>query len=121
MSMIDIRGIPKALLLLHLYRASHPVGTGVVKIRPGYSINDALDDISLRIAVKPIGDALYIDYLHGHLIKCDIGGDEMETALFDREYGAGAGSAVVADARAYIQREYPAFHDLREAKERLKS
>lgn len=54
----------------------------------------------MRKDITKRGNDLYFDYYHGHVIKCDIGRDEMETWLYDRDNGPGAAEAVVVGVRA---------------------
>lgn len=42
---------------------------------------------------------LYFDYVDGHVIKCDLSGDEFNPALFDRDCGEGAAAKAIENLR----------------------
>lgn len=42
---------------------------------------------------------MYFDYVNGHVIKCDIGGDSFDERLYDRDCGVGHAAAVIEALR----------------------
>lgn len=42
---------------------------------------------------------MYFDYVKGHVIKCDIGGDSFDERLYDRDCGEGHAAAVIESLR----------------------
>lgn len=42
---------------------------------------------------------LYFDYVEGHVIKCDISGDEFDERLYDRDCGEGRAAEVIEALR----------------------
>lgn len=42
---------------------------------------------------------MYFDYVKGHVIKCDIGGDAFDERLYDRDCGVGHATAVIEALR----------------------
>lgn len=43
--------------------------------------------------------SMYFDYVNGHVIKCDIGGDSFDERLYDRDCGEGHAAAVIEALR----------------------
>lgn len=90
---VDIKGIDKAQLLKALWEGSHEQGLSFLG-RP--SVTPGIENF--RSLVEP-GNDLYFDYLLGRVIKCDLSGDTMSTALYDRDCGEGACERAVEAAR----------------------
>jgi hypothetical protein len=86
---VSIAGIDKAVLLHTLWAHSCQQGMGFLQ-KNEFSLEDA------REAVK---NETYFDYVQGRVVKCDIGTDEMETRLYDRDLGQGAAARAVEAAR----------------------
>jgi hypothetical protein len=84
---IDISKLNKAEVLAALYNASKQQGMGFMHAigREPMTVEQAAEEIE---SMKPYGT--YFDYLHGRVMKVDIGGDELRTGLFDRDNGSGA-------------------------------
>lgn len=91
--MIDVTGIPKHLLLKHLYNGAQPQGVGRFLAREDLSTEEA-KEITDRD-----GDCYY-DYLYGRPLKSDFSGNTYEERLYDRDAGRGAAQRAIDAARA---------------------
>jgi len=80
--MIDIRGLDKAEVLKALYNASHPQGMGMLQFSPGPLTDDEVK--------KCMAHGTYFDYVKGRVMKVEIGGDDLDPRLYDRDNGDGA-------------------------------
>ena len=112
MSMVDIRGLDKAELLAALYNHASPAGRGMARARMPHekmTVEEARelltkgDDVTRDLGIAAwlhSDDELYFDYVHGRPLKVALGGDELDTRLYDRDQGAGEGERVVAELRA---------------------
>jgi hypothetical protein len=88
---MDIKGISKAKILAALYNASRPQGMGFLQAKSG--------DMSESEAQKILDDGhTYFDYLYGRVMKIDLSGDELRTALYDRDNGHGAAEDAITRA-----------------------
>jgi hypothetical protein len=88
---MDIKGISKAKILAALYNASRPQGMGFLQAKNG--------DMSEAEAQKLLDDGhTYFDYLYGRVMKIDLSGDELRTALYDRDNGHGAAEDAITRA-----------------------
>jgi hypothetical protein len=83
-TIIDIRGINKAAILVALYNASKAQGFGVLdpNHRNTMSLAEAEEELQ-RTRFMP-------DYVRGRVIKTDLDGDQLDPRLFDRDNGDGA-------------------------------
>ncbi len=94
--LVNIKGLSKEAVLAALYNNSKPQGMGFLHFKPG--------DMSPEEAKQIIGQRrdtghYFFDYLMGRVMKVDLGGDEVETRLYDRDLGDGAGEAAIAALR----------------------
>ena len=90
METIDISKLDKAEVLAALYNNSRQLGMGFMHARgaTGMTKEDAAKEIE---AAKRDGNVrIYFDYLHGRVMKSDIGGDTYKPWLYDRDNGQGA-------------------------------
>lgn len=126
--MINIKGLDKAEVLLALWKGSHAQGMSFLgMMNGGLTLEKAQDMIhQLQVsAFKRSGEApeltpesndayiakfnawlktdpkvqLYFDYVEGHVIKCDISGDEFDERLYDRDCGEGRAVEVIEALR----------------------
>jgi hypothetical protein len=51
------------------------------------------------LGTEPVKDK-YFDYLYGRVMKVQMGGDSINTRLYDRDIGEGAGQRVIEELRA---------------------
>ena len=101
---IDVSDIDPAELLAGLYNRSRPLGMGVLQAKDGdMSSEQARELLGGKVEGDYMGESLhrddsehrYFDYLHGRVMKVEINGETLRTALYDRDMGAGAAQAVV--------------------------
>ncbi len=106
MAKISIKEIDKAELLAALYNNASPMGMGFLQARPGQMTReDALKlmevgDDSSRMFPNMGRPRMYFDYVFGRPLKIDIGGDELETSLYNRDWGKDAAEQIVDGLRA---------------------
>lgn len=87
---IDIRGLPKNAVLVALYNATTPMGSGCF-----HDMAQTMTPLDADKYMGPGGKLMYFDYLMGRPIKTDIGGDSIDPRLFDRDAGEGAAAAAI--------------------------
>lgn len=98
--MINIKGLDKAKVLHALWHASHAQGLSFVGlICSDFTLERAEAFIEARENVDNPNYKYYFDYVDGHVIKCNIGGDEFDESLFDRDCGEGAAAAAIEALR----------------------
>lgn len=88
---LDITGIDKADLLAALYNNSRTQGLGFLHFKPGSMTRDD--------AAELLTQTQRFDYLHGRVMKVDLGSNELDARLYDRDLGAGAAKRVVDSLR----------------------
>lgn len=93
--MIDLRGLDKAEVLAALYNHSKAQGMGFVD--PDYT---GPARMSRGEAERYLAGGTYFDYLRGRAMKVELGGDELDPRLYDRDLGQGAAARAVAAVRA---------------------
>ena len=105
MAKISIKGIDKAELLAALYNHASPMGMGFLQARAGEMTKEQAtellgkgDDLSRMFPVNGRRQ-LYFDYVYGRPLKVDLTGDELETSLYDRDWGKGAAEKIVEGLR----------------------
>lgn len=92
MSVIDIKGLDKAEVLLALYNGSHCQGLGFLQAIDTYTLEDAKRDLKNN-------NYGYFDYLHGRVLKVDLSGDSFDSWLYDRDCGEGAAARAIDELR----------------------
>lgn len=80
---IDITGKNKAAILAALYNKSRPLGMGILHYKK--------EDMTETQAADELKGGNYFDYLHGRVMKINLGKDTLSTRLYDRDNGEGAG------------------------------
>lgn len=88
--MVCIKGLDKAKVLKALYDGSKVQGLGILMAVPSFTEEDA------RAA---LADTTDFDYLHGKVMKVDLGGDEFNERLYDRDNGCGASQNIINKLR----------------------
>ena len=88
---IDISKLDKAAVLAALYNASRPLGMGFLHFTPEDMTHDEAAEL-----LKQAGEWPYFDYVQGRVMKIDLNSDMLNTELYDRDNGAGAGAAAIA-------------------------
>lgn len=102
--MIDIKGIDKAELLAALVNSARPLGMGFLhddgKPMTKEEAQGWVDSGRAHDHPGLSRQGLYFDYVKGRPIKSNIGGDELDPRLYDRDQGQGAAARVVASLRS---------------------
>ena len=105
--MINIKGIDKATLLAALVNAAPALGMGRLQDDGKPLTRDEAEELWIKplraqVSRLMLGDhpRMRFDYVKGRPIKCDIGGDEFDPWLYDRDQGEGAAARVVARLQA---------------------
>lgn len=89
---INIKGLNKGAVLAALYNASRPQGMGFLQYQ-----KEAMTAAEGETLLQ--GERPYFDYLRGRVMKIEIAGDEIDTYLYDRDNGPGAGEAAIQALR----------------------
>lgn len=105
MAKIDIKDIDKAELLAALYNNASPMGMGFLQARTGemtredaVKLMEAGDDSS-RMFPRLGRSNTYFDYVYGRPLKIELGGNELETGLYNRDWGKDAAERIVEGLR----------------------
>lgn len=85
--MISIKGMDKAEVLARLYNCAICQGMGFLHFDPKPMTKAAAQEI---VAECEKNNSWYFDYLKGRVMKVDIGKDEFDERLYDRDNGFGA-------------------------------
>ncbi len=88
---INIAGISKAKILAALYNNARVQGLGILQAIPG--------NMSVAEAEDRLSDSSYFDYVNGRVLKINLSGDGLRTALYDRDNGNGAARRALVDAQ----------------------
>ena len=88
MTEINVSQIPANELLAKLYNSSRVQGLGFLQ-----AINEEMTPEHATSLLD--GKTQYFDYLHGKIMKVEINGTMLNSALYDRDNGPGAAQAVV--------------------------
>jgi hypothetical protein len=92
---VNIEGLDRAAVLAALYNASRPLGMGFLHYDPKpMTVGEARE----YLGAEPVTEA-YFDYLKGRVMKVQMGGNSINTRLYDRDVGAGAGQRVIEGLR----------------------
>lgn len=86
---MDIRNLDKARVLKALYNRSRPQGMGIFHYDPKPMTDTEAAELLKR--------QTYFDYVKGRVLKVDLKGDYLETALYDRDMGHGAAEYAILD------------------------
>lgn len=109
--MIDIKGLDKADVLRALHAAARPLGMGLLHAREPMTREEAIEMIEMVKASRPRFEvkngAIHFDYVHGCPLKVNIGGDELDPCLYDRDQGQGAAALAIAGLRERLAKETP--------------
>lgn len=92
--MLNIKGLDKAEVLYSLWHNSHAQGMSFLGLpQKEFTLERAQELIKER-GYDPEGEnrpnCLYFDYVDGHVIKCNITGDEFDERLYERDCGEGS-------------------------------
>lgn len=89
--MVNIKNLNKAEVLKALWNHSHCQGMSFIPL------NKKGGDFTLAEAQELVRNtpALYFGYVAGHIIKCDLSGDEFDERMYDRACGEGAAQRAI--------------------------
>ena len=93
MAMIPIDGLNRADVLAALYNASRPLGFGIRQYQP-MPMNREEAEYCLEAC-----ESKYFGYLLGRVMKVTIAGNAVDTTLYDRDNGEGAGARAIEALR----------------------
>ena len=85
--MIDISKLSKVQVLVALYNASQPLGTGLLHYDPAPMSEEEAADL--------LEQSTYFDYVKGRLMKVDLSKNEFDPRLYDRDNGQGEAERVI--------------------------
>jgi hypothetical protein len=86
---MDIRNLCKARVLKALYNRAKCQGMGIFHFDPKPMTDEE--------AAAMLKRQTYFDYVKGRVLKVDLKGDYLETALYDRDNGYGAAEYAILD------------------------
>jgi len=92
---MNIAGLDKAEVLAALYNGSRQRGMWFLQTRgaEGMTVEQAREELANN-------ERQYFDYLHGRVMKISLRGDELNTALYNRDNGQGAAEAIIEALRS---------------------
>lgn len=97
MSTINIAGLDKAEVLMALYHRGQVQGLGTLEASSSVmSLETAKEFVEEATTNARHGEVIYFDYVLGRVIKTEIGHDELNPRLYDRDNGQGAAAAALA-------------------------
>ena len=94
--MIDVSDFDKADVLRVLYNAAKVQGMGIYQAVPGDMTHEEATDLMAD------DHSRYFDYLHGRVMKVEIGGDAVDPRLYDHDNGDGAALRAINTLRAEL-------------------
>lgn len=92
---ISIEGLDKAAVLAALFNGSRQQGMGFMNAggQQPMTIEKA------QAVIDRCNGDLYFDYLGGRVLKVDIGGNMLQTHLYNRDIGDGAAERIIDKLR----------------------
>jgi hypothetical protein len=102
---IDISKLDKAEVLAALYNNSRQLGMGFMhsRGREPMTAEQAREEIAGNTHERYDGRrSIYFDYLHGRVMKVELGSDSFDPWLYDRDNGRGSALAALAPLIAKV-------------------
>ena len=106
MAMVNIKGMDKAEVLLALWKASQMQGMSFLGFLASgeLTLSQARKEIQERKHTNFDGtDSIYFDYLNGKVMKVDLGQDEFDSRLYDRDNGDGAAQRAIDNLKIAVK------------------
>jgi hypothetical protein len=106
MAMVNIKGMDKAEVLLALWKASQMQGMSFLGFLASgeLTLSQARKEIQERKHTSFDGtDSIYFDYLNGKVMKVDLGQDEFDPRLYDRDNGDGAAQRAIDNLKIAVK------------------
>ena len=85
--MVNIKDLGKAEVLKTLWEHSHTQGMSFLGL---LGLENGVFTIEHARELVESNSCLYFDYVDGHVIKCNITGDEFDESLYERDCGEGS-------------------------------
>lgn len=98
MNTISIKGLDKAKVLAVLYNRARPQGLGYLHFTPDLMTVDEAQILLAKVSAKS-PNYLHFDYVKGRVMKVDLSGDELYTALYNRDNGPSAAEEVIIELK----------------------
>lgn len=102
MAMVNIAGLDKSEVLVALWQASRMQGMSFLGFLESgeLTLEQAQQEIERRKHTGFDGkDSIYFDYLNGKVMKVDLGQNEFDPRLYDRDNGEGAAQRAIDNLR----------------------
>lgn len=106
MAMVNIKGMDKAEVLLALWQASQMQGMSFLGFLASGELTreQAQKEVQERKHTRFDGtDSIYFDYLNGKVMKVDLGQDEFDPRLYDRDNGEGAAQRAIDNLKIALK------------------
>lgn len=103
MANVNIAGLDKAEVLLTLWKSSRMQGMSFLGFLSSgeLTLEQAKHEIECRRHKSFDGkNSIYFDYLNGKVMKVDLGQDEFDSRLYDRDNGEGAAQQAIDNLRS---------------------
>ena len=91
-ALLDVGDMSAAEVLMRLYNAAGAPAHAEAMAWIEYKLGDAMtvEQAQALLATAPAGARLYVDYLHGRIIKTNVAERPIDPRLYDRDHGQGA-------------------------------
>lgn len=106
MAMVSIRCMDKAEVLLALWQASQMQGMSFLGFLASgeLTLEQAQKEVQERKHTREDGtDSIFFDYLNGKVLKVDLGQDEFDPRLYDRDNGEGAAQRAIDNLKIALK------------------
>ena len=104
MAMVNIEGLDKAQVLVALWNDSKMQGMSFLGYTGELNVRRARELIEqARMTGMNGEEEIYFDYLNGKVMKIDIAPDVIDTRLYDRDNGEGAGEFAIEKLRLALK------------------
>lgn len=90
---INIEGLNKAQILMHLWNGSRQLGLGFMHTVGQASV--VMNESEAQSLIHSMSGSMYFDYLRGRVMKIDLSRPMMETALYNRDNGFEAAETIL--------------------------
>ena len=97
--MVNIKDLEKAEVLKTLWEHSHTQGMSFLG---KLGLENGVFTIEHARELVDSNPRLYFDYVYGHVIKCDLSGDEFDERLYDRDCGKGMAQIAIDHLRKEV-------------------
>lgn len=88
---VNVEHLDRAMVLAALYNGSRPLGMGFLQYDPKPMTTEEARQL---LGPEPVKDC-YFDYLKGRVMKIQMGGNSIETRLYNRDNGEQAAEKII--------------------------